>query len=128
MAGTSRSRVRIMLALLASLAVGTGAWTVQHHNSRPRTMHADNYRQKEAYWWNNGSCHGYPDVMDVWAVERDASGALVTSMYDGQTSGQDSCGTDHPGNYPIAAADAWCACEMISPVLGNPNGSEPGHP
>jgi len=45
----------------------------------------------DAYWWNDGSCHGYPDVMQLYEVFRDENGNVTDYRDAGLTSGTDSC-------------------------------------
>jgi hypothetical protein len=53
-----------------------------------------------AGWWNDGSCHGYPDVMNMYVLYGDPNTGEITSWEpDGQTGGTDSCSVGHTGTW-----------------------------
>ena len=130
MSRMSHSRVTLTALLLLALVLGSGAWGAIRYHAQADTHRRTTTRAMYAYWWNDGSCHGYPDVMHVYAVEKDESGAVVDYRFNGETGGFDSCSGYHNNYYPIASAEAWCDCpgSLGGPVLGDPNGSTPGHP
>ena len=96
----------------ASLALSTAAWS---RPDRPAPVHAvrssgaglraTNGRRDDLLgwimaWWNDGSCHGYPDVMEVYVLYGDAETNTITSWYDdGETGGTDSCSDGHESTW-----------------------------
>ena len=92
---------------------------------------ATTYKSLEAFWWNNGSCHGYPDVMQLYEVFRDESGTLVEYRDAGVTAGTDSCQTYHPSTFsddPDYLDCGGCVIEPDGLTQGNPTGTATGHP
>jgi hypothetical protein len=123
-----RRTFNIIAPLLILLLIVSGA-AASSQRGKAGANERLNERQLVAYWWNEGSCHGYPDVMQVYAVEYDGNGDVVAWMNAGSTSGTDSCSQYHESAYVQAAYD-WCQCPngVSGPVLGNPSGSTTEHP
>ena len=134
-------------AVLVLVLLTSGAWTGFHRDgfgtsalansvrASASSTHASpaastfNYRRLVAYWWNEGSCHGYPDVTRIYAVEFDANDNVVDWKDAGATAGTDSCNQYHDSEYIQSAYD-WCQCPdgVDGAVMGDPNGSTTEHP
>jgi len=96
------------VALSASLVFTATAWSrpvpaLSRHSVRAGSsmqQSADGQRRDLLgwimAWWNSGSCHGYPDVMQVYQLYGDPETGDITSWtMDGQTSGYDTCSNPH---------------------------------
>lgn len=139
---------RIPLRAIAILAGGfglvfvTGAWTFRNEReaiSRP-TMPLHTIRSRSStttvktlatYWWNSGSCHGYPDVMQMYEVFRDENGTLIEYRDAGVTAGTDSCNIYHEAtffNNPNYTDCGGCNDENDGVVQGSTTGTTTGHP
>ena len=114
--------VRIKLisgvAVSACLILATAAWSrpqppATHRASPAHTTPSFVTKAKRhdllgwiAGWWNDGSCHGYPDVMNMYILYGDPDTGDITSWDpNGQTGGTDSCSNGHSAtwnpNYPM---------------------------
>jgi hypothetical protein len=118
------------MAVSASLVLATAAWStprpaaaypaVRGGNVPPRPMKGQKHDLLGwiAGWWNDGSCHGYPDVMNMYVLYGDPDTGDITDWEpNGQTDGHDSCSDWHDPtwntSYPM-----WDGY-----VQGNPTGT-----
>lgn len=120
-----RFRLLCAMVLFSTAALATTAWSRPHaaspHRSgpgsswslpgQPRTPYALGWI---AAFWNDGSCHGYPDVTEIYVLYGDSATNTWDSWEDiGQTDGWDSCDVWHdPTWYP---SPGWSACDTYSP-------------
>src|SRR5688500_942011 len=96
-----RRTIKIVAPLLSLLLIAFGAAASSQHSTpiaqrgtaiaAPAAGNSASARLNErgliTYWWNDGSCHGYPDVMIIYAVELDGNGNVVEYRYAGATAG-----------------------------------------
>lgn len=119
-----RSRAGSALALLAAIVLATAAW------SRPHAPTGDGVRVTAAKssavktrtpfalgwiaaFWNDGSCHGYPDVMEMYVLYGDSATNTWDSWEDiGQTDGTDSCSNYHEPTW--YGSPGWNECDTYS--------------
>jgi hypothetical protein len=132
------------VACLCCLAVLVGAWTSTKPKTSARRFTARDRAEAMAVarqlhlpdhteylgiaysWWNDGSCHGYPDVMEVYVIEGDGNGNPVASDDIGDTEGTDSCSTYHgPPWFSDSPLYYSCGCNgnEFTPVFGDRNGT-----
>lgn len=107
----------------AGFAISTAAWREHKSVTTTKTL--------ATFWWNNGSCHGYPDVIQYWEVFRDEYGNLIEYRDAGVTNGTDSCAQSHPATFYNNANYldcGGCDIEQAGAVQGNPNGTATEHP
>lgn len=141
-------KARLLIRTLATVATGlglllfTGAWSTRVSGiplgSRQMAAvlghgHAsmDTYKTFETFWWNSGSCHGYPDVIQYYEVFRDENGTLLEYRDAGYTSGTDSCNIYHEGTFYDDPDYLDCPnCEIVpnGAVQGSTTGTTTGHP
>ena len=136
---------RTLATLMTGLALMlfTGAWTVRstrqlHNRAHVGTAHAlhavastTTVKTLATFWWNDGSCHGYPDVMQIWEVFRDENGNLIEYRDAGLTAGTDSCNSYHESTFsddPDYLDCGGCDDENGGIVQGSPTGTTTGHP
>lgn len=141
----TRRHARMTATMLTGLAIMlcTGAWSVgtrrEPHNRAPagtaRALHSGasttTVKTLATFWWNDGACHGYPDVMQIWEVFRDENGNLVEYRDAGQTAGTDSCNSYHESTFyndPDYLDCGGCDDENGGIVQGSPTGTTTGHP
>lgn len=143
--GRRRMSARLLAAAatVVMLVVATGAWTnhTASQASRPLVINVAHgaslsegvttTKSLEAFWWNDGSCHGYPDVMQLYEVFRDETGTLVEYRDAGITDGSDSCQVHHSATFASDPDYLDCGGCFIEPdglTQGSPTGSTTGHP
>src|SRR5665213_893981 len=120
-----RSGFLAAVALSASLALATTAWSrpdgAGAHRAAPsrrRALHTATGQRTQtlgwiAGWYNDGTCHGYPDVMHIYVLFGDSATGTVSSWSDaGWTSGWDSCNNWWEGDYSGDATYEACGCPM----------------
>jgi hypothetical protein len=118
------------VAVSASLAIATVGWSrpqpsapvhsvaVHRTESHPFRGRRDDLLGWIMAWHNNGSCHGYPDVMEVYVLYGDAETNTITSWSDdGHTDGTDSCSVGYGATWDTGLH------MYDGHVQGNPGGS-----
>jgi hypothetical protein len=76
------TRLLAAVAVAASLALASTAWSHPQRMRAPHSAATASTRAKlqNPYsfgwimgWWNDGSCHGYPDIMEVYVFYGDSA-------------------------------------------------------
>jgi hypothetical protein len=139
-----RSPARVLLIAVGAvgLALSTGAWgnhrlhsgstaAIRGRVATSASKTVTTYKTLATFWWNDGSCHGYPDVIQFYEVFRDEYGNLIEYRDAGVTNGTDTCAQSHPAtfyNHPNYTDCGGCDIEQSGAVQGNPAGTVTEHP
>jgi hypothetical protein len=119
-----RLKALATVGIAASLVLALAAWSRPSAvSARHEVAPAKNSSTSGAFtpfslgwiaaWWNSGSCHGYPDVQEIYVLYGDSATGAITSWVDiGQTSGTDSCSGGH-GTDPFEST-GFSTCSSYS--------------
>jgi hypothetical protein len=116
------TRLLAAVAVAASLALASTAWSHPQRMRAPHSAATASTRAKlqNPYsfgwimgWWNDGSCHGYPDIMEVYVFYGDSATNTITDWEDiGHTDGNNSCSVYIPPTWE--SGPGWSRCNEYS--------------